>query len=158
MGNRRLAREYCIQGLYLMDVANLSCDDVIQTLEHCGPLLEPKSTDFAASLIHGAAKILKKIDKLIQSHAHNWQIGRLASVDRCILRLASYELIMTPDTPVKVIIDEAIELAKKYSTEDSGGFVNGILDQMKKERGLKKKKKRKHKRVKGDRQLFVNKK
>lgn len=147
MGKRRLAREYCLQGLYLMDVANISCDEVFQMLDAYGPQLEPKSVDFAASLIRGTAKILKKIDKLIQTHARNWQVSRLASADRCILRLAGYELIMTPDTPVGVIIDEAIELAKKYSTQDSGGFVNGILDQMKKGRDSKKKKKRqKHKR------------
>ena len=74
------------------------------------------------------------VDKIIQDYAHNWQIQRMASVDRCVLRLASHEILIMPETPLNVIIDEAIELAKKFSTQDSGRFINGVLDRLKAER------------------------
>ncbi|MCK4325384.1 transcription antitermination factor NusB, partial [bacterium] len=74
------------------------------------------------------------IDALLRKHADNWDIGRMASVDRNILRFASYELLFLDEIPPKVTINEAIEIAKKYSTQDSGRFVNGILDTIKDEK------------------------
>ena len=72
---------------------------------------------------------------MVSSYAKNWTIGRMSAVDRSILRMATYELVFSPEkTPVPAIIDEAIELAKKYSTENSSKFINGLLDQLKKER------------------------
>lgn len=82
---------------------------------------------FANTLFEGAAKEAPQLDELIVKHCENWRFERLAAIDRAILRLAVHELRAT-DTPHKVVLDEAIELAKKFSSEEAGGFVNGILD------------------------------
>ena len=82
---------------------------------------------FANQLFEGAAHDAAALDELISKHAVNWRLDRLAAIDRAILRLAMHELRAT-DTPVKVVINEAVDLAKKYSSDDAGGFVNGILD------------------------------
>jgi len=82
---------------------------------------------FANQLFEGAAHDSAALDELITKHAVNWRLDRLAAIDRAILRLAMHEMRAT-DTPVKVVINEAVDLAKKYSSEDAGGFVNGILD------------------------------
>jgi N utilization substance protein B len=82
---------------------------------------------FANRLFEGAAKDVTALDELIVKHADNWRFERLAAIDRAVLRLAIQELRVA-DTPFKVVLNEAVELAKKYSSEESGGFVNGILD------------------------------
>lgn len=87
--------------------------------------------EFANRLFEGTAKEVASLDELIVKHAENWRFERLAAIDRAILRLAIYELRST-DTPPKVVLNEAIELAKKFSSEDSGAFVNGILDAFRK--------------------------
>jgi transcription antitermination protein NusB len=83
--------------------------------------------EFANQLFEGAAHEAKELDELIVKHAENWKLERMAILDRAILRLAMHEL-RTSDTPPKVVINEAVELAKKFSSEESGAFVNGILD------------------------------
>jgi transcription antitermination protein NusB len=92
---------------------------------------DAKATDttrtFANSLFEGAAKNIAALDEIITKHAENWRFERLAAIDRAILRLAVYELRIA-DTPHKVVLNEAVDLAKKFSNEDSGSFVNGILD------------------------------
>jgi len=82
---------------------------------------------FANRLFEGAAKEAVVLDEIITKHAENWKIERLSAIDRAILRLAIYELRAT-DTPPKVVLNEAVDLAKKFSSEDAGSFVNGILD------------------------------
>jgi len=86
---------------------------------------------FANRLFEGAAREVRALDEMIVKHAENWRFERLAAIDRAILRLAIYELRST-DTPPKVILNEAVDLAKKFSSEDSGAFVNGILDAFRK--------------------------
>ena len=86
---------------------------------------------FANGLFEGAAKEVASLDELIVKHAENWRFERLAAIDRAILRLAMHELRAT-DTPPKVVLNEAVDLAKKFSGEDSGAFVNGILDAFRK--------------------------
>jgi len=86
---------------------------------------------FANRLFEGAAREVSALDEMIVKHAENWRFERLAAIDRAILRLAIYELRST-DTPPKVILNEAVDLAKKFSSEDSGAFVNGILDAFRK--------------------------
>lgn len=88
---------------------------------------------FADPLIHGTLEHRDEVDQRIKKHTHNWDLGRMAAVDRNILRLAAYEMLHREDIPPVVSINEAVELAKKYSTEDSGRFVNGILDGLRKE-------------------------
>lgn len=86
---------------------------------------------FANQLFEGAAKDVSALDELIVKHAENWRFDRLAAIDRAVLRLAIYEL-KVKETPPKVVLNEAVELAKKFSSEDSGAFVNGILDAFRK--------------------------
>ncbi len=86
---------------------------------------------FATRLLKGTISRMQEIDQLIQAHARNWRMDRMAAVDRNILRLAVYEFLEEVDTPSPVIINEALEIAKKYSTEESAQFVNGILDSIK---------------------------
>ncbi|GAC1702324.1 MAG: transcription antitermination factor NusB [Candidatus Acidiferrum sp.] len=85
------------------------------------------TSEFANSLFEGAATDIESIDALIVKHADNWRFERLAAIDRAVLRLAVYEL-RGSDTPPKVVINEAVDLAKKFSSEQSGAFVNGVLD------------------------------
>jgi len=111
-------------------------DEIDSVLTH---LLEPADTDpgtrrFARELIDGCRERLEQLDAHIAAVAENWEIGRMAVIDRNILRLASYELLFRDDVPPKVAINEAIDLAKRYSTADSGAFVNGILDRIRVER------------------------
>lgn len=82
---------------------------------------------FANQLFEGAAKDRAVLDEIIQKHCENWRFERLAAIDRAILRLAIYEMSAS-DTPAKVVLNEAVEMAKKFSSEDSGAFVNGVLD------------------------------
>lgn len=119
-----------MKALYLIDATGLSAGeafDIVTSDVH--PNL--KLTDFAGQLLTGATKNLEKIDSLIKQYSENWALERMASVDRNVLRIGAYELLYMKETPVKVIIDEAIEVAKKYSKEDSNKFINGILDKIK---------------------------
>ena len=86
---------------------------------------------FANKLFEGAAKAADELDALIVQHAQNWRLERMAIIDRAVLRLAIYELRIA-ETPPKVVLNEAVDLAKKFSSEDSGAFVNGILDAFRK--------------------------
>jgi len=135
MGVRRQAREAALQMLYLCDNCKFPSQEAgreyFQTL-----LLQSAGTAFAHQLFSGTVEKIDALDKLIMKYAENWALDRMATVDRNILRLAAYELVEMPETPVNVIIDEAVEIAKKYSTLDSGKFVNGILDKLKNSRKL----------------------
>lgn len=88
---------------------------------------------FAEPLIRGTLEHREELDALIQKHAKNWSLHRMAVVDRNLLRLAAYEMLYREDIPPVVSINEAVDIAKKYSTDDSGKFVNGILDSLRKE-------------------------
>jgi N utilization substance protein B len=90
----------------------------------------PEVQTFADSLVRGTLENASEIDRLIATHATHWSLSRIAPVERNILRLAAYELLHCPDIPERVAINEAIELAKLYGSEESGAFVNGILDQI----------------------------
>jgi len=136
MGLRRLAREYALQILYAIDVCKLEVEEAQQSFWE-GHKSGKKVLEFATALVEGTLKNLPQIDSLIVKHARNWDIHRMASIDRNILRQASFEILYLPDIPINVIINEAIELAKKYSTEESGKFVNGILDKIKEARSVK---------------------
>ncbi|MBR4592583.1 MAG: transcription antitermination factor NusB [Elusimicrobiaceae bacterium] len=135
MTSRRLARECALQSLYYADSLksaedkNLSCY-VAAFKKELGELFP-----FCEDLVSGTEKNLPDIDKLVSSYAKNWTVSRMSAVDRSILRMATYEMVFSQDrAPIPAIIDEAIELAKKYSTENSSKFINGLLDQLKKER------------------------
>jgi len=91
----------------------------------------PKVREFADILFRGTITKLKEIDRLIQSHTRNWRLSRMAAVDRNVLRLAVFELLADAGTPDTVVINEALEIAKKFSTDESAQFVNGVLDSIK---------------------------
>jgi N utilization substance protein B len=130
MGLRRVARECALQMLYEFDVGKLPKDEILRTFwqmnEH-----PPKVGEFANQLFEGTILRLKEIDKVIQQHTKNWRLIRMAVVDRNILRLAVFEFLSDTKTPETVVINEALEIARKFSTQESAQFVNGILDSIK---------------------------
>ena len=130
MGLRRVARECALQMLYEMDVGKHSKDDILRSFwkmnEH-----PQKVRDFADQLFKGTVQKLKEIDRVIQQHTKNWRLGRMAVVDRNVLRIAVFEFLSGGRTPETVVINEALEIAKKFSTHESAQFVNGILDSIK---------------------------
>jgi N utilization substance protein B len=133
MGLRRDGREAAIQFLYQFDAhrpANI--DEALAGFWKQTD--EPQNVrDFATDLLRGAIEKLPEVDAKIRTLADNWDFERLAVVDRNILRLAVYEMLFRPEIPPVVSINEAIEIAKKFSTAESGKFVNGLLDRVKKE-------------------------
>lgn len=132
MSRRRLAREAVLQALYLADVSIMPPLDAYDGILPGLPKgLDEKSKNFGRELLEGASLRRDALDAAIQSSADNWELKRMTAVDRNILRLSSYELLHHAETPVSVVIDEAIEIAKKYSSEDSPGFINGVLDKIK---------------------------
>ncbi len=132
MGLRRVARECALQMLYELDVGKHSKDEILrmywQMNEH-----PPNVRDFAEQLFVGTVQRLKEIDKVIQQHTKNWRLVRMAVVDRNVLRLAVFEFLSGGKTPGTVVINEALEIARKFSTPESAQFVNGILDSIKNE-------------------------
>ncbi len=133
MGIRRRGREVALQALYLSDVCKISADSALERILAADPP-EKAISDFAAGLVNGVAAKKEALDALIVKYAQNWELKRMAALDRNILRIGGYELLHSPDTPVSVVIDEAVEIAKTFSTDDSGKFVNGILDKIKNDR------------------------
>lgn len=146
---RRKAREYALQFLYRIDFVNVSEENnkgakrlpnIKNNLEIFWADTAEKDSDtkaFAEDIISGTIKKLKEIDPLIQKTAQKWNISRMASIDRNILRFATYELLFRKDIPAAVTINEALEIAKKYSTLESAPFINGILDKIAKEHAKK---------------------
>jgi N utilization substance protein B len=135
MGQRRKARELAMQALFLMDTSNVSESDAFKIVtRHVKPDEDDVSFAFTKALIAGTTLNKIKIDETLSKTAANWTLSRMAAVDRNILRLAAFELLYTPDTPANVVLDEAIEIVRKFSTEEATKFVNGILDKIKNER------------------------
>lgn len=133
MGLRRDAREAAVQFLYQVDTHQPA--EVDKALEEFWRQNDAKQNvrDFANDLLRGTLEKKTEIDAKIASLADNWDFARLAVVDRNILRLALYEMLFRPEIPPVVSINEAIEIAKKFSTAESGKFVNGLLDRVKKD-------------------------
>lgn len=135
MSKRRLAREYALQTLYFTDTGKLNAEDSCLFVNGFYENLDEDTFSFCKDLVTGTNGNTKDIDDIITAKAKNWSVERMSAVDRAILRMATYEIVFSADkAPVPAIIDEAIELAKKYSTENSGKFINGLLDQIKNER------------------------
>jgi N utilization substance protein B len=127
---RRLARESVLQALYMQDV-NPAPEALSFTefIKHFGDLSE-KEIDlrFVEGLYRGVLKELPAIDQSIQEKSRGWKIHRMSRIDRTILRLATFELLFSSETPKRVVINEALELAKSFGARESGPFINGILD------------------------------
>lgn len=127
MRRRTLSRELALQALYEIDVRGPEAiDHVEERLK--ADASDPEIEQFARELVMGTWENRATIDQKIEAVARNWELKRMAVVDRNILRLATFELLYRKDVPPLVAINEAIELAKKFSTKNSGPFVNGILD------------------------------
>jgi len=133
MRKRTKAREYVLQMLYQADITQGKWQEILENFcansEHQD--LSGELKEFSAQLLAGVVEHLEEIDKKISKYAANWQLDRMAFVDRNIMRLGCFELLFRLDIPPKVAINEAVELAKKYSGLESGKFVNAILDQIK---------------------------
>jgi len=141
---RRQAREIAVQSLYQMEMNRVSgraaVDAILEEARQDNELnLDVNALGeiegFALELVEGVASRREEIDRLLQSYLTGWQLERLSRVDRQILRLAAYELLYRDDVPPKVAINEAIELAKHFGTEESGRFVNGVLGRLMREKG-----------------------
>jgi len=126
---RRRAREIALQVLYQLDIGPGNPQEALAIyFENFRP--SEKSREFSRRLIEGVCAHREEIDRLIEENAENWTLKRMATVDRNILRLAAFELMHCPDIPFKASLNEAIELAKRYGNDDSGAFINGILDKV----------------------------
>jgi N utilization substance protein B len=129
MTRRTRAREIALQVLYQWEQnPGLGQDEVERFIDR--RLREGKLRDFAHELIAGVRKHQPRIDALISEVAENWRLDRMAAIDRNILRIGAFEMLYSSDVPRKVAINEALELAKRYSTAQSSRFVNGILDRL----------------------------
>ena len=127
MRKRTQARELALQLMYQLDLrGDEILDEVNAALSPAAG--DPEMLDFARELVHGCREKRAEIDRQIEEVAKNWQLKRMAAIDRNILRLATFELLYREDIPPLVTINEAIDIAKKFSTKNSGPFVNGILD------------------------------
>lgn len=133
-GPRRHAREAALQVLYFWEVGREDPDVALRSYfdEH-----RPEATEsmraFAEALVRGTVTEVEAIDRLIVQHSAHWRIERLAVIDRLILRIAIWELLHHPETPAAVVLNEAMELARTFSAEDSVRFVNGVLDAIRKD-------------------------
>lgn len=128
MGARREGREQALQILYGMELNPVTVPQALRHFREGGRSSEA-SRVFAEELVLGVAEHKAELDAAIEEKSTNWTVPRMAKIDLNILRLAVFELLFRPDIPANVTINEAIEIAKKFGTEDSPAFINGILDQ-----------------------------
>lgn len=129
MSSRHRARENVLKALYAFEQGEQTADELVASIIGGGRLKE-NDLKFASDLFRKVVENIDSIDEHITSLATNWKLDRLAIVDKNILRIAMCEVEFMPDIPIKVAINEAIELAKKFSTNQSASFVNGILDRV----------------------------
>jgi transcription antitermination protein NusB len=127
MGYRRKSRELAMQALFFMDIQGTSSEDMVDRfIENFRP--SKKTLPFFMTLLNGVIGRKDTIDAILAKISSNWRVGRMACVDRNIIRIAIYELCFLGDVPSKVAINEAIDIGKRYGTEESGAFINGVLD------------------------------
>jgi N utilization substance protein B len=127
MGTRRQARELAMQALFYMDIRK---DASEETLEYFCDCFCPskKSRPFFRKLVNGVLGKKGQIDALVERFSQNWNISRMSCVDRNVMRIAIYEMLYCDDIPPKVSINEAVDIGKKFGTQESGAFINGIMD------------------------------
>lgn len=140
MGARRIARERALQALYQLDVPSdgppvpdaldAAWGSGTEGTEGATGHVAPEMKQFALELVEGVRAKLAELDAEIEKHSTNWRIDRMSRIDRNVLRLGAYELAHRPDVPKKVALNEAVELGKKYGSEESSAFINGLLDKL----------------------------
>jgi N utilization substance protein B len=133
-GKRRKARELAMQMLFQADIGKQSPEQVRKTFWSAREEDEQDVRGFAEDIFRVASARLEEIDALIEQHSANWRIQRMAAVDRNVLRMAVAELIGFPGTPAPIIINEALEIARRYSGPDAINFLNGVLDAIARQR------------------------
>ncbi len=127
MGNRRRSRELAMQALFQIEMNQDHSREAVELFcKHFG--VSKNAKPFFLRLVEGVTEFQHEIDTLIKSFSENWKISRMSRADRNIMRVAVYELLYCDDIPPKVSINEAIDIGKRFGTEDSGAFINGILD------------------------------
>jgi N utilization substance protein B len=127
MGNRRKSRELAMQALFYMDICPGDWQDQLEA--YVLNFSPPRNVlPFFRDLVKGVITSKKHIDAVIERFSSNWKMHRMPCVDRNVLRIAAFEMLLRPDIPVKVSINEAIDIGKKFGTHESGPFINGILD------------------------------
>src|SRR5919106_1828671 len=133
---RHRAREAALQMLYQWEIGRTTPGDAILTYwpsRDDAAAISDAHREFANDLVHGTIARVEEIDRALGAHAQNWRVERMAVLDRLVLRLATFELLAEPETPAKVVINEALELTRAYSGEEAVAFVNGVLDGVRKE-------------------------
>jgi len=133
MGTRRKSRELALQMLFQADMGKQSKDEVRRSFWRERAEVGEETRDFAEDLFAVASERAGEIDEIIERHAAHWRMDRMAAVDRNILRLGAAELLGCPDTPRPVVINEALEIARRFSTPESVQFINGVLDSVARE-------------------------
>ncbi|OGQ97048.1 MAG: transcription antitermination factor NusB [Deltaproteobacteria bacterium RIFOXYD12_FULL_57_12] len=135
MGTRRKSREIALQSLYQIEMSNQPPEEAFDIFcQHFE--VSKQSLSYARELVFGVRGKWDEINEMIGVHADNWRMERMSVVDRNILRVAVYELCCQKDIPARVVINEAIEVAKRYGTDESGPFINGILDAIQKKMAI----------------------
>jgi transcription antitermination protein NusB len=127
MGTRRQSRELAMQALFYMDMQKDSSEEMLEYF--CGCFCtSKKSRPFLMKLVKGVLRKKGQIDALVERYSQNWRINRMSCVDRNVMRIAVYEMLYCDDIPLKVTINEAVDIGKKFGTPESGAFINGIID------------------------------
>ncbi|MEO7332135.1 MAG: transcription antitermination factor NusB [Minicystis sp.] len=129
MGARSAGRESALQMIFALEAGGATAEQVIATYWRETPG-DPEGREYADAAVRGIAGGLARIDESIRKASTNWRLERMARVDRNVLRLGAWELQQIVAVPRAVILDEAVELAKRYGSEESGAFVNGVLDRV----------------------------
>ncbi|AXJ01420.1 NusB antitermination factor [Cyclonatronum proteinivorum] len=133
--NRRKARETAMMALYAAELSNDSLEHILETVIHPKMKADEELNEFSTALFLKTIRDREELDAIVGEFVTNWDIKRIATIDRCVLRLAITEMMAFEEIPTKVTINEAIEIVKKYSTAKSGKFINGILDAASKKLG-----------------------
>jgi N utilization substance protein B len=131
MGSRRKGRELALQMLFQWELGGHSPEHVISSFLHV-QRIDAEVESFARSLFEGTVSEVEALDRRVREQAEHWRLERMAAVDRNLLRLALYELLHCPETPPAVVINEALEIARRFSGKDSVEFINGVLDAIRK--------------------------
>ncbi|MBS2020081.1 MAG: transcription antitermination factor NusB [Deltaproteobacteria bacterium] len=137
MGARRSGREAALQMLFQLEASGVSADQAVELFWRTFEDADPEGRAYADAIVRGVAEHHEAIDKRVTAASQNWRLERMSRVDRNLLRLGTWELMFRADIPRAVILDEAVELAKSFGTDESSAFVNGVLDRIANDLGRK---------------------
>lgn len=137
MGARRSGREAALQMLFQVEASGVTSDQAVELFWRTFEDADPEGRPYADAIVRGVVENLEAIDKRVTAASQNWRLERMSRVDRNLLRLGTWELMFRADVPRAVILDEAVELAKAFGTDESSAFVNGVLDRIANDLGRK---------------------